>query len=79
MCVAIDGVLDWILALLTIHRWLTTNTYSITANLQNSLTPAKPFAACCVFTSCSLATASNSGNSSASHAEVLSSQTPVQN
>jgi hypothetical protein len=40
-------------------------------------TPAKPFPACCVFTSYSLSTASNSGDSSASHAEVLSSQPPA--
>jgi hypothetical protein len=37
------------------------------------------FLACCVFTSRSLATASNSGDSSASGTQVLSSQPPVQN
>jgi hypothetical protein len=41
--------------------------------------PAKTFSACCVFTSRSLATASNSGDSSASLVQVLSSQIPVQN
>jgi hypothetical protein len=41
--------------------------------------PPSLFPACCVFTSRSLATASNSGDSSASHAQVLSSQPPMQN
>jgi hypothetical protein len=40
--------------------------------------PPKPFAACWVFTSRSLATASNSRDSSASHAQVHSSHTPIQ-
>jgi hypothetical protein len=47
----------------------TTSNYSASANLHNSqitAAPAKPFAACYVFTSCSLATASNSGDFSAS-------------
>jgi hypothetical protein len=60
----------------------TTSNYSATINLRNSqLTTAttKPFPACCVFTSCSLVKASNSGDSSASRAQVLSSQPPVQN
>jgi hypothetical protein len=55
--------------------------YSATGNLYNSqitTTLVKPFPACCVF-SRFLATASNSGDSSASRAQVLSSQTPVQN
>jgi hypothetical protein len=54
----------------------------ITANLQNSqvtTAPASPFPACWVFTSRFVATASNNGDSSASRAQVLSSQTPVQN
>jgi hypothetical protein len=54
----------------------TTSNYSATANLHNSqitTAPAKPFPACCVFTSSSLATASNSGDSSASRSQVLSS------
>jgi hypothetical protein len=44
-----------------------TSHYSATANLHNSqitTAPAKPFPVCYVFTSRSLATASNSGNSS---------------
>jgi hypothetical protein len=41
--------------------------------------PAKPFPACCVFTSRSLTTDSNSGDSSASRPQLLSSQSPVQN
>jgi hypothetical protein len=52
----------------------TTSNYSATANFHNSQTttaPAKPFPACCVFTTRSLATASNSGDSSASRAQVL--------
>jgi hypothetical protein len=43
-------------------------------NSQITTAPAKAFPACCVFTSRSLVTASNSGDSSASHAQVLSSQ-----
>lgn len=40
---------------------------------------AKLFPACCVSNSCSLVTASNSKNSSASHTQVISSEPPVQN
>jgi hypothetical protein len=60
----------------------TTSNYSATANLHNSqitTAPAKSFAAYCVFTSRSLATASNCWDSSASRAQVLSPYTPVQN
>jgi hypothetical protein len=60
----------------------TTRNYSAPANLYNSqitTSPAKPFPACCVLTSRSLSTTSNSGDSSASYAQVLSSQPPVQN
>jgi hypothetical protein len=60
----------------------TTSNYSATANLHNSqitTAPAKPFLSCCVFISRSLTTASNSGDSSASRAQVLSSHTSVQN
>jgi hypothetical protein len=60
----------------------TTSNYSATANLhysQITTAPAKPFPACYVFTSRFLATASNSGDSSALRAQILSSQTPVQN
>lgn len=41
--------------------------------------PLSCFPACCIFTSPSLATASDSGDSSASRTQVLSSQPPVQN
>jgi hypothetical protein len=47
-------------------------------NLQITTASSKPFPACCVFTSRSLATASNSKDSSASRTQVFSSQTPVQ-
>jgi hypothetical protein len=72
--------LDWRLDLLTLTY--TTHKYSTTANLRNSqitTAPAKPFPACCAFTSHSQVIASYSGDSSASHAHVLSSQPPVQN
>jgi hypothetical protein len=48
-------------------------------NSQLTTAPTKPFPACCVFTSRSLATASNSGDSSTSRAQILSSQNPLQN
>jgi hypothetical protein len=76
VCVIIDGgwIGEWIYGPLTsiLHD----------SNLHNSpitTAPAKPFPACCVFTSRSLATASNSVDSSASRAQVLSSRSPVQN
>jgi hypothetical protein len=72
--------MDLILDLLTPLR--TTRNYSATAHLHALLfttATAKPFTACCVLTSRSLATASNSGDSSASRAQVLLSQRPVQN
>jgi hypothetical protein len=74
MYVTIDGVRigEWI------HWPLVTSNYSATANLHNSqitTATAKHFPGFCVFTSRSLATASNSGNSSASRAQVLLSQT----
>jgi hypothetical protein len=59
-----------------------TSNYSATSNIHNSqiiTVPAKLFPACLVLTSFSLATASNSGDSSAPCAQVLSSQAPVQN
>jgi hypothetical protein len=52
----------------------TTSHYSATANSHNSQTTtasAKPFTACCVFNSSSLAMASNSGESSASRVHVV--------
>jgi hypothetical protein len=63
MCVTKDGVLDWILDLLT--RLGTILNYSATANLntlQITTAPAKPFPACCALTSRSLATAHNCGD-----------------
>jgi hypothetical protein len=63
-------------------RLETTSNYSATASLHNSqitTAPAKRFPVCCVFTSRSMATACNSGDSSASRAQVFSSQPPVQN
>jgi hypothetical protein len=62
-------------------RLVSTSNYSITAKFHNSqivTAPDEPFQAACVFTSRSLATASNSVDSSASRPSVLSSQTPVQ-
>jgi hypothetical protein len=55
--------------------------YSVTANLHNSqitTVSAKPLPASCVFT-LSLATVYNSGDSSVSPSQVLSSQTPLHN
>jgi hypothetical protein len=70
--------LDWWLDLLT--------TYTHDSELQAITTPplittahAKPFPACFIFFGPSLTTASNSGYSSASRAQVLSSQPPMQN
>jgi hypothetical protein len=63
-------------------RFGTTSNYSATANLHSSqitAAPAEPFPACCVFISRFLAAASNSGDSSASRSQVLSSQPPAQN
>jgi hypothetical protein len=59
----------------------TTSNYSTTTNLQNSqitTVPSKPFPVCYVFTSRSHRTASNSGDSSASRAQVLSLQPSMQ-
>jgi hypothetical protein len=56
----------------------TASNYSATANLHNSqitTASAEPFLARCVFTSRSLVKASNSGDSSASRTQILSSQT----
>jgi hypothetical protein len=72
--------MDWILDLLT--QLGTTSNYTAIANLHTSqitTVSAKHFPACCVLTSLSLATASNSGDSSSCCAQVLSSQPPVQN
>jgi hypothetical protein len=59
----------------------TSSYYSATADLYTSqftTAPAKPFPACCVLISRSLATASNGGDSSPFRAQVLLSQPPVQ-
>jgi hypothetical protein len=73
--------MDWWMDLLTTytHDWeLHANTVPpLSSTIYKS--PTKPFPACCVFTSRSLATASNSGGSLASRAQVLSSQPSVQN
>jgi hypothetical protein len=63
-------------------RLVITSNYSATINIHNSQITtalAKHFAACCLFTSRSLETASNSAGTSTSRAQILSSQTPVQN
>jgi hypothetical protein len=60
----------------------TKSIYNAIANLrtlQIATAPAKSFPACYVLTSRSLATASNSGDSSASRAQVILSQLPMQN
>jgi hypothetical protein len=64
--VTIDGVLDWILNLLTTLG--TISNYSVTADLrtlQFTTAHAEPFPVCLVLTSRSLATASNRGGPSA--------------
>jgi hypothetical protein len=76
MClgVTVDGV--WIGGLVD-HLYTplrtTSNNSDITDlhTLQNITVSDKPFPACCVFTSHSLATASNGGDTSASHVQVL--------
>jgi hypothetical protein len=60
----------------------TTSNYSATANLHNSqiaTAHSKPSPACCVFIRRSLVTAPNSGDSSVSRLQVLSSQPPMRN
>jgi hypothetical protein len=81
MSVTIDGILigDLIYWPLMHSRLISTSNYSIIANLYNSqitTEPAKTFSPFCVFTSRSLATASNSGDSSASPAESLLHRLP---
>jgi hypothetical protein len=77
--------LDWWMELLTTYlctRLGTTSNYSaivIFHNSQITTAPVKLFPACCVFTSRSLATTSSGGDSSASRAQDLTSETPVQN
>jgi hypothetical protein len=84
VCVTINGVLDWWM------DWLSTYTHD--SELQAITTPPSAstihklpphllsfFQTCYVFTSRSLATASNSGDSSVSSAQFFSSQPPIQN
>jgi hypothetical protein len=78
MWVTINGVFDWRINLLTAYTH-NSELQAITAPPLISTALAKSFPACCVFTIRSLATATNSGDSSASRAQVLSSRTPVQN
>jgi hypothetical protein len=82
--VTIDGVSngEWIYCSLMHTQLVTTSNYSATANLHNSQITAvttKHFQACCVLASRSLASASSSGNSSASRTQALSSQPSVEN
>jgi hypothetical protein len=58
-----------------------TGNYSYISNLHNSqiTVRAKHYPACCVLTSRFLATASNNGDSSGFCAQVLLSQSPIQN
>jgi hypothetical protein len=78
--VNIDGV--WLVNGFTDHLYTQVITVPLLISTINkpqiTTAPAKPFPAY-VFTSRSLATAFNSGNSSASRSQVLSSQPPVQN
>jgi hypothetical protein len=76
--------IDWIFDILT-HLYIPlriTSNYGIIANLhtlQLTTVSAKNLPVCNSFNSRSLVTASNSGDSSASHAQVLLLQPPVQN
>jgi hypothetical protein len=73
-------VMDWILNLLTPLG--TKGNYNAIANLntlQITTAPTKPFPDSCVFSSRSLARASNTGHSSASRAQFLPSPTLIQN
>jgi hypothetical protein len=78
--VTIDGVLIGDGFIVHLYTSLgTTSTYNNLHNSHITAAPAESFPACCVFTGCSQAMASNTGSSSASHAQVLSSQPPMQN
>jgi hypothetical protein len=75
--------LDWRIYLLTTCTRHSELQVIIALSLISTLykSPQRPlslFPACCVFISCFLATASNSGDSSGSRAQVLSSQPSVQ-
>jgi hypothetical protein len=72
-----NGFIDYLYT-----RLVSTSNYNATTDLYNSqitTAPAKPFPACYVFTSRFQATASNSGDSSASRPQVISSQPSLQN
>jgi hypothetical protein len=74
-----DWIFEFIDHIYTAHG--NASTYSAIGNLhtlQINTAFAKPFLACCVLSSRSLATAPNSGDSLASCAQVLLSQSPVQ-
>jgi hypothetical protein len=81
--VTIDGV--WIGELIywplthTARNYKQLKCHTNLHNSQVTTAPAKLFPACRVFTSPSLATASKSGDSSASRAQVLFPQNPVHN
>jgi hypothetical protein len=83
--VTIEGILYWLLYVFIDHLYTrlgTASNYSTIGNLHNSqiiIAPAKHVLACWVFTSRSKVTASDSGDSSASRAQVLSLQAPAQN
>jgi hypothetical protein len=70
--------MDWWMDLLTTYtrdlELQAITALSLMYTLKIITEPAKPFPACCVFISRSLATASNSGDSSASRDQVLSVQ-----
>jgi CBS domain containing-hemolysin-like protein len=74
------GLVNWYFFHLYTPPRITSN-YSALANLhtlQITTAPATHFPACCVLTSFSLATAYNSGKSSASRAQVIVSRPSVQ-
>jgi hypothetical protein len=71
MCVTIDGVLGWMLDLLTTDTH-DSELHAISTFQKSPQHPLKFSNLLCVLTSCSLATVSNSADSSASHAQVLS-------
>jgi hypothetical protein len=80
--VTIDGGLDWILDLLTTYthdsELQAITVSSLISKIHKSPQHTQYFSSYCVFTSRSLATASNNGDSSASRAQDLSSQPAVQ-
>jgi hypothetical protein len=79
--VIIDGVLDWRLDLLTTlthdSRFHLIITPSLVSTLYKSLQHPLSLSICCVFTSRSLVTASNSGDSSASALNSLSAGSQI--